>query len=129
MGGSGFPFSLSEWSLTICLTPYNRRKNVLSVSLNKTFLSLSHHRLVFLPEGWHNGLHMTIFDGNLLNDQLEVVSQPQFLQLLHRNPARVHLVVAKRAKPWPREKQNIPDHLMYKFIKSPVSKSPVSFII
>ena len=24
-GGSGFPFSLSEWSLTMCLTPYNRR--------------------------------------------------------------------------------------------------------
>ena len=24
-GGSEFPFSLSEWSLTICLTPYNRR--------------------------------------------------------------------------------------------------------
>ena len=24
-GGSGFPFSLSEWSLTICLTPYNGR--------------------------------------------------------------------------------------------------------
>ena len=24
-GGSGFPFSLSEWSLTICLKPYNRR--------------------------------------------------------------------------------------------------------
>ena len=24
-GGSGFPFSLSEWSLTIYLTPYNRR--------------------------------------------------------------------------------------------------------
>ena len=24
-GGSGLPFSLSEWSLTICLTPYNRR--------------------------------------------------------------------------------------------------------
>ena len=23
-GGSGFPFSLSEWSFTICLTPYNR---------------------------------------------------------------------------------------------------------
>ena len=23
--GSGFPFSLSEWSLTICLTPYNHR--------------------------------------------------------------------------------------------------------
>ena len=37
--GSGFPFSLSEWSFTICLTPYNRKKNVLSVSLNKTFPS------------------------------------------------------------------------------------------
>ena len=24
-GGSWFPFSLSEWSLTICLTPYNRK--------------------------------------------------------------------------------------------------------
>ena len=24
-GSSGFPFSLSEWSLTICLTSYNRR--------------------------------------------------------------------------------------------------------
>ena len=24
-GGSGFPFSLSEWSITICLTPYNRK--------------------------------------------------------------------------------------------------------
>ena len=24
-GGSGFPFSLTEWSLTICLTPYSRR--------------------------------------------------------------------------------------------------------
>ena len=39
-GGSGFPFSLSEWSLTICLTPYNRRQNVLSASLNKN-ISLS----------------------------------------------------------------------------------------
>ena len=35
-GGSGFPFSLSEWSFTICLMPYNRKYNVLSVSLNKT---------------------------------------------------------------------------------------------
>ena len=40
-GGNGFPFSLSEWSLTICLTPYNRILNVLSASLNKTFLSLT----------------------------------------------------------------------------------------
>ena len=24
-GGSGFPHSLSEWSSTICLTPYNRK--------------------------------------------------------------------------------------------------------
>ena len=24
-GGSGFPLSLSQWSFTICLTPYNRK--------------------------------------------------------------------------------------------------------
>ena len=36
-GGSGFPLSLSEWSLTKFLTV---DKNVLSASLNKTFLSL-----------------------------------------------------------------------------------------
>ena len=24
-GDSGFPFSLSEWFFTICLTPYNRK--------------------------------------------------------------------------------------------------------
>ena len=38
-GSSGFPFSLSEWSLTICLMPYNCKYNVLSASLNKTFPS------------------------------------------------------------------------------------------
>ena len=37
--GSGFPLLLSEWSSTICLTPYNRKQNVLSASLNKTFPS------------------------------------------------------------------------------------------
>ena len=26
-GGSGFPFSLSEWFLIICLTPYNRERD------------------------------------------------------------------------------------------------------
>ena len=25
-GGNGFPLSLSEWSFTICPTPYNRKK-------------------------------------------------------------------------------------------------------
>ena len=39
-GGSGFSLSLSEWSFTICPTPYNRKLNVLSASLNKTFPSL-----------------------------------------------------------------------------------------
>ena len=38
--GSRFRISLSVWSLTICPTPYNRRWNVLSASLNKTFPSL-----------------------------------------------------------------------------------------
>ena len=37
-GGSGYPFSLTEWYLTICLTPYNRKYNVLSASLNKHFI-------------------------------------------------------------------------------------------
>ena len=35
-GGSGVPLLLSEWSFTICPTPYNRKKNlVLSVLLKK----------------------------------------------------------------------------------------------
>ena len=37
-GGSEFALSLSEWTFTICLTPYNRKWNVLSASLNKHFL-------------------------------------------------------------------------------------------
>ena len=38
-GGSWFSLKLSEWSFTIYLTPYNRKLNVLSASLNKTFPS------------------------------------------------------------------------------------------
>ena len=38
-GGSGFPLSLSEWSFTICPTPYNRGENVLSASF-PSFLPL-----------------------------------------------------------------------------------------
>ena len=34
-GCSGFPLSQSEWSFTICPTPYNCKENVLSASLNK----------------------------------------------------------------------------------------------
>ena len=56
-GSSRFPFSLSEWSFTVCPTPYNRKKNVLSASLNKTFPSF-HYWLtkavvcVILSVGW-----------------------------------------------------------------------------
>ena len=46
-GGSGFPFSLSERSFTICLTPYNRKQNVLSASLNKIFPSFPLERKLF----------------------------------------------------------------------------------
>ena len=35
-GGSVFPL---EWYFTICPTPYNRKLNVLSASLNKAFPS------------------------------------------------------------------------------------------
>ena len=48
--GSRFPIFLSEWSFTICLTPYNCKLNVLSVSLNKTFPSSitgMHLQLIF----------------------------------------------------------------------------------
>ena len=38
-GSSGIPFSPCEWSVSICLTPYNRKYNVLSASLNKTLPS------------------------------------------------------------------------------------------
>ena len=43
-GGSRFHLSLSEWSFTICLMPYNH-KNVLSASLNKTFPFFIHSDL------------------------------------------------------------------------------------
>ena len=33
-GSIGFLLSLSEWSCTICLTPYNRKYNMLSSLLN-----------------------------------------------------------------------------------------------
>ena len=36
---SGFPLLVSEWSFTICPTPYNRKQKVLSASLNQTFAS------------------------------------------------------------------------------------------
>ena len=36
---SRFPLLLSEWSFIICPTSYNRKYNVLSASLNKTFSS------------------------------------------------------------------------------------------
>ena len=58
-GGSRFPLSLSEWSLTICLTPYNCRYNVLSASLNKTFLSLSQHILFTYMEGMKEMFYLT----------------------------------------------------------------------
>ena len=38
-GGSEFLVSLFKWSFTICLTPYDRKLNVLTASLNKTFPS------------------------------------------------------------------------------------------
>ena len=38
-GGNRFTLSLSEWSFTICLMPYNCKYNVLSASLNKAFIT------------------------------------------------------------------------------------------
>ena len=41
MAAVGFLSHYQNGPLTICLTPYNRRYNVLSASLNKTFLSIT----------------------------------------------------------------------------------------
>ena len=63
-GGSGFPLSLSESSLTICLTPYNRKQNVLSASLNKTYTSFIPSFHILIPAPTQSGLlrlNYTIF--------------------------------------------------------------------
>ena len=59
-GGSGFPLSLSEWSFTICPTPYNR-KYVLSASLNKTFPSFIHSLHVYCFTRSDNILETILF--------------------------------------------------------------------
>ena len=38
-GGSGFPLSLSEWSFTICPTPYNRKIKCVECVVKETFPS------------------------------------------------------------------------------------------
>ena len=38
MATAGFLSKLSGWLFTVCLTPNNHKPNVMSVSLNKTFL-------------------------------------------------------------------------------------------
>ena len=40
--------SLAEWPFTICSTAYNRKQNVFSASLNKTFASFHIHYTVQL---------------------------------------------------------------------------------
>ena len=64
-GGSGFSLSLSEWSFTICMTPYNRKKNVLSASLNKAFPSFLPSRRLEIVSRMQNIEHV-----NLLNVDL-----------------------------------------------------------
>ena len=56
---SRFPFSLFEWSFTICLMPYNRK--VLSVSLKKHSLPLPFLLLYFFPMEYY-ALSKFIFD-------------------------------------------------------------------
>ena len=54
-GGSGFPLSLSKWSFTICLMPYNRNYVLL---LNKIFPSLP--KVFFIST---QSVHPLIWDG------------------------------------------------------------------
>ena len=67
-GSSGFPFSLSEWSLTICLTPYNRKQNVLSASLNKTFPSFAHGAMGRrICPSWGGPIELFLIPANYFN--------------------------------------------------------------
>ena len=54
-GGSGFSLSLSEWSFTMCSTPYNRKSNVLSASLNRNCPSFLHDIWTISDFFWVNG--------------------------------------------------------------------------
>ena len=62
-GSSRFPLSLSEWSFTISPITYNHIKNVLSASLNQTFLSFIHS---FLPYTHTNIVKVTNINGTYL---------------------------------------------------------------
>ena len=67
-GGRRFPLSLSEWSFTICRTPYNRKSNVLSASLNTAFPSFLPIKLNGVSNGspnWSTWAHAT----NATNDE------------------------------------------------------------
>ena len=65
-GGSRFPLSLSEWSFTICPMPYNRKWNVLSASLNKTFPSFLLVLLYKMTSKWKL-FHLRHKHNNLLS--------------------------------------------------------------
>ena len=64
-GGSGFSLSLSEWSFTICPTPYNRKQNVLSALLNKTFPSFLRQGAILSIEPKDNQQWMTLEEGHI----------------------------------------------------------------
>ena len=77
-GCSGFPLSLSEWSFTICPTPYNRKiKCVFSASLNKTFPSFSEMRSLTSMSSWrrrsYSCHHMVVLYRNSTNFQCTVL--------------------------------------------------------
>ena len=59
--GSGFPLSLSEWSFTICQMPYNRKYNVLSASLNKTYTSRGDQAACHVTD-WHLDFYQCAFE-------------------------------------------------------------------
>ena len=57
-GGSGFPLSLSEWSFTICPTPYNRKIKCVGCVVKKTFPSLHIY--------YHGYFSISVYSPNLL---------------------------------------------------------------
>ena len=63
-GGCGFPFSLSEWSLTICLTPYNRKIKCVEciVKYNISFLW---HQISWMTKQEYNYFRVLFFPHSL----------------------------------------------------------------
>ena len=59
-GGSGFPLSLSEWSFTICPTPYNHKYNLPIKMFISCIIACSWHHTISPLQGSSNVLFLCV---------------------------------------------------------------------